>query len=188
MLIGKNLSLKLPTIEDAQLLADWQSDPEVLGDSNDVWPHTRETVEQRMKKQEHNRKEWGNFLICSLDKDERMGMIGYFNPFTLKEFFQGLEIYYTVHPDFRNKGIATQASCILINHLFNAVAVERIQATAVVDNTASCRVLEKAGMQKEGTYRRVSFLHGRYVDLHLYSIVREDWKDERSYRKSRPDF
>ena len=177
MLIGRNLSLKLPTIEDAQLLADWQSDPEVLGDSYDVWPHTRDAVEQSLKKREHSAREKGDFFICSLDKDERMGLIGYFNPFALKDFFQGLEIFYIVHPCFRNKGIATQASCILINHLFNAIPVERIQATAVVDNPASCRVLEKAGMQKEGTYRRVSFLHGRYVDLHLYSIIREDWRD-----------
>jgi hypothetical protein len=29
------------------------------------------------------------------------------------------------------------------------------------------------------------FLHGRYVDMHHYAIVREDWRDEDAYRQGR---
>jgi RimJ/RimL family protein N-acetyltransferase len=43
-------------------------------------------------------------------------------------------------------------------------------------------------MQREGIYRRVIFLHGRCVDMYLYAIVREDWKDEASYRQGRTPF
>jgi ribosomal-protein-alanine N-acetyltransferase len=77
---------------------------------------------------------------------------------------------------------------VLINHLFDATPTERIQATVVVGNEPSQRVLERSGMQRDGIYRKVLFLHGRYVDTHLYSIVREDWEDEQAYRRRRDEF
>ena len=72
-----------------------------------------------------------------------------------------------------------------INHLFNTVRplINRIQATVVVDNNASCRVLEKSGMRKEGVMCGVWFLHGVYRDEHLYSIVRGDWFSDEAYRQ-----
>lgn len=189
MLIGKNIKLRPATVEDAQLLADWSSDPAYLGEFFNIWPMLRARLEQRLvERQKQDLSESGQFMICNLHMTKKMGTIGYFSPFALKEIFKGLEIFYQVHPDFRGQGMATQAACLLVNHLFDATPVERIQATVVVGNDGSCRVLEKAGMQKEGIYRRVFFLHGRYVDMHLYSIVRQDWKDENSYRQVSPEF
>ena len=42
----------------------------------------------------------------------------------------------------------------------------------MVGNAASCRVLEKAGFRRDGLYRAVTFLHGRYTDMYLYAITR----------------
>jgi len=183
MLIGKNLAFKVVTPEDYPLIAKWFSDPNYMGNYYNIWPQTQNQM-QRLSEETKGR---GFYLIVSQEEKQAMGTIGYFNPFTYQGH-QGLEIWYQVHPDFRNKGVATQAACLLINHLFDATPTERIQATVVIGNEASCRVLEKAGMQREGIYRRVSFLHGRYVDLHLYSIVRSDWKDEQAYRQTCSEF
>ncbi len=97
--------------------------------------------------------------------------------------FNGFEIWYQVHQDHRGKGLATQAASMLVNHLFNATSVNRIQATVVVGNDASCRVLEKSGMSKEGVMRGVWFLHGVYRDEYLYSIVRGDWVSDEVYKQ-----
>jgi [ribosomal protein S5]-alanine N-acetyltransferase len=48
-------------------------------------------------------------------------------------------------------------------------------------------VLERIGMRHEGVLRQNTFLRGEYVDLNLYSIVRNDWKSEADYR-TRFDF
>jgi ribosomal-protein-alanine N-acetyltransferase len=181
MLIGKNIYLKPITSQDTQLLSDWWSDPDYMGAYYNLWPVTREDLEGTSE--DEKRREAKKFLIVDRQTDEPVGTIGFWNPFTLDYFFKGLELWWQVHPNFRRRGIATQASCVLINHLFDATPIERIQATVVVGNDHSCRVAEAAGMQQEGQYRKVTFLHGTYVDMHLYSIVREDWKSERSYRK-----
>jgi len=114
--------------------------------------------------------------------------MGFVNPFTIPTLWRALEIWYQVHPKARGNGHASQAACLLVNHLFSTRPLERIQATVVVGNDASCRVLENAGMQRDGVYRRVFFLHGQYVDMHLYSIVRDDWHDEDAYRASQRPF
>lgn len=87
-----------------------------------------------------------------------------------------------ITPRFRAQGFAIQVACVLVNHLFDATPIERLQATVVVGNDASAHVAEAAGMQRDGIYCKVSFLHGRPVDLYLFAIVRDDWKDEQSYR------
>ena len=54
-------------------------------------------------------------------------------------------------------------------------------------NDGSRRVLEHIGMTREGVLRQINLLRGQYVDMHLYSIVRDDWKSEADYR-TRFDF
>jgi [ribosomal protein S5]-alanine N-acetyltransferase len=182
LFIGKRLRLRRPRVADATLIAEWRSDPEYWGPFYNVAEDTTEEWEQRA------RKEWERdnvtLLITATDSGEPVGMIGYWNPFTLTPFFRGLELWYQVQPSARGRGIATEATCILVNHLFNVRPIERLRATVAFGNDASCRVLEKAGMQRDGVYRGAFFLHGRYRDMHLYSIVRADWQSEDAYRET----
>ncbi len=186
MLIGNSIRLRLASIDDAQLVAEWYGDPEYLGEFSNTWPRSRQEWE-RLLGMEKERNDGAFYIIVPSDSEEPLGTAGYWYPFTAK-MFQGLELSYEVHPSSRQKGIATQVACLLVNHLFNSLPVERLQATAVVGNHASHRVLEKAGMQKEGSYRRVTFVHGEYMDMDVYSIVRNDWIDEHAYRQGRGAF
>lgn len=184
MLAGKNISIRPATAEDALLLAGWFSDPAYMGEFNNVWPVTPAQMTRDISMAPSDRS-GGMFVITRNDNGEPAGAIGYFNPYALADFFKGYEIWYQVHPGFRRKGIARQAVSLLINHLFDALPVERLQATIEPENKASIRVIEQAGMQRDGVYRKVTFLHGRYSDMLLYSITREDWGSEEAYRKGR---
>jgi ribosomal-protein-alanine N-acetyltransferase len=181
--VGKRLRLRRLWVEDAPLVAEWRSDPMYWGSHANVYDDTPDEWEKEAKK------DWNSdqmdLLITDRESGEPLGMIGWFAPFNRSPIFRGLEVGYQVHPSARGRGVATEATCILVNHLFNVRPVERIQATVVVGNEASYRVLERAGMKQEGVLRGVSFVNGRYHDLHLYSIVRGDWKDESNYRDGR---
>lgn len=182
MLVGKRLRLRRLRVEDASLVAEWRSDPTYWGSYANVYDETPDEWEKEATK------DWSHdgmdLLITDRESGEPLGMIGWFAPFR-RALFRGLEVGYQVHPSARGRGVATDAICILVNHLFTVRPVERIQATVVDGNEASYRVLEKAGMKREGVLRGVSFVNGRYHDLHLYSIVRGDWQDEAEYREGR---
>jgi [ribosomal protein S5]-alanine N-acetyltransferase len=77
-----------------------------------------------------------------------------------------------------NKGYATEAARALIAHGFVSMALHRIHATCRPANRASVRVLEKAGMQREGYLRENRFVRGKWEDSLLYSIVAGEWKPD----------
>jgi len=65
----------------------------------------------------------------------------------------------------------------MVDYLFLSKETVRIQASADPRNVASQRVLEKVGFKKEGTLRKSLFLKGKWTDLSVYSILREEWKE-----------
>jgi ribosomal-protein-alanine N-acetyltransferase len=186
MLIGKTITLKPVTTDDAQLVADWFSDPAYLGQFFNISPRTHKVIEPWMV--DAHSPDKGAYLITRREQQDPVGMIGFWNPFTSTDIFKGLALWWTLHPRHRHQGFATHAACLLVNHLFDSTPVERLQATVVVGSEASCRIAERVGMQREGIYREVYFLHGRYVYTQLYSIMREDWEGKQAYRRGRDEF
>ncbi len=51
----------------------------------------------------------------------------------------------------------------------------RIQARCFVENIASQRVMEKAGMTFEGINRKSMYIKGQYWDLKVYAILKEEF-------------
>ncbi len=84
-------------------------------------------------------------------------------------------IGYIMHPDHRGKGYATEAVKLLVDYLFRAKQIVRIQAECSPDNHPSVRVLEKAGFIYEGLRRKAVFIQGKYLDGAMYSILRDEW-------------
>jgi len=185
VLIGKNVSLRPITLADQKLRLDWFNEPDFMGPYDNHWTSSLEQMEKGYLEAVHH----GDalYMITSRDQGEPMGEVGYLDRYS-SPHFQGHEIFYVIHPRYRGRGIATQAACVLVNHLFDATPLNRIQAMVVAGNEPSCRVLENAGLTHEGILRGLLFIHGRYVDLHMYSIVRTDWGDEQMYRKARREF
>ena len=75
----------------------------------------------------------------------------------------------------RGKGYGSEAVELLIDHLFRSLALERVGATTDVANAASTRLLERIGLEREGTIRRSLFHHGAWHDVHLYGLTRPEW-------------
>ncbi len=187
MLIGKKLTLRPITLADQKMLVEWYNDPDYMGAYDNHWTSSLEELEKEHQENLHKKDAAHFYMITRRDNGEPLGEIGFFNRLNEPDF-QGQEIGYAVHPAQRGRGIASQAACILVNHLFGATPVNRIQATVVVGNQNSCGVLENAGMAHEGILRGIMFIRGRFVDMHMYSILRSDWCDEAAYRSGRIEF
>jgi ribosomal-protein-alanine N-acetyltransferase len=96
----------------------------------------------------------------------------------------GIEISYELIPEERGKGYGTEAVQLMVDYLFLSKDIARIQATVDVRNKVSQRLLEKTGFQREGTMRKCLFSNGELRDYHLYSILREEWKEPRILTKT----
>src|SRR3984893_10066882 len=86
------------------------------------------------------------------------------------EHWQG-DLGYAVHPDHWGKGYATEALRRILEFGFEDLSLERIWATADVRNVASWRVMEKAGMEREGFMRHHLLVRGAWRDSVLYARI-----------------
>ncbi len=85
------------------------------------------------------------------------------------------EVGYWLGEPFWSRGIATRAVRALSDWAFADFGLLRLHAYVFGDNTASMRVLEKAGFEREGVQRRAVVKSGRVLDQILYGrLASED--------------
>ncbi|MEK5205461.1 MULTISPECIES: GNAT family protein [Psychrobacillus] len=85
------------------------------------------------------------------------------------------EIGYVISKDYWGKGLTTEVAKELVKFGFEEMDLVRVQARCDVENIASARVMEKAGMNFEGIIRKGIFVKGEHRDLKMYSILKEEF-------------
>lgn len=110
-------------------------------------------------------------ILLIVDKaGNLLGFVG-FHP----SMYDAYELSWLIFdPQSRGKGYASEATRMLIDYLFDGMKVNRLEAYIHPDNAASRRLADKCGLKYEGTLRQIWYQHGKYQDLTLYAIVRED--------------
>lgn len=79
-------------------------------------------------------------------------------------------------PIHRGKGYGTDATRILLRFIFRELNMQRVALEVAAFNAPARRAYEKVGFQLEGTLRRFMFRDGRYWDLYIMAILREEWE------------
>lgn len=85
------------------------------------------------------------------------------------------EAGYSLNRRFWNQGVMTEALGALIEYGFTCMNLNRIEAQHETENPASGTVMRKCGMLREGTLRQRMINKGKYVDVELYAILRQDY-------------
>ena len=80
--------------------------------------------------------------------------------------------YYIGEP-YWGKGMGTSAVQQVCRYIFEHTDIIRIFAEPFAQNTASCRVLEKAGFQLEGILYSNAVKNGKVLDMKMYALLRK---------------
>lgn len=89
----------------------------------------------------------------AIEQKDAQGVIGEIFVDDFSERNSWCEVDYKLGPAFWARGYAAEALRAVTAYLFNEVGFHRVQAKCSVCNTASERVLQKAGMCREGILR-----------------------------------
>jgi RimJ/RimL family protein N-acetyltransferase len=169
-----DVRLRPVTREDVAYLVDKQT-PEVTAPYN--WFGFRSEVEvvRRLEEDGFLGDLYGK-LIVEVDTDDGPVPIGDVSwhavDYGPPPASQAWNIGITLSPEWRRKGLGTQAQRMLADYLFGTTRAERVEASTDVQNIAERRALERAGFSFEGILRRAQFRGGTWRDLALYSLVR----------------
>ena len=101
-----------------------------------------------------------------------VGSIGVFRQGNIHR--QIAELGHYIAEEYWGKGIMTEAVKQICECVFDKSDIIRMYAEPFVYNIASCRVLEKAGFQYEGTLRSNAVKNGKVIDMKMYSLLKTE--------------
>ena len=166
------LVVRAPRLTDAPAIFErWDHDADVMRYLRRPPETSLEQTEQKVK-QAIEQRSGGVALpwVLSLpDDDVPLGFIG------LIPDGHMAELSYVLARDAWGRGYASEAARAVIQTALDLPGVHRVWAMCDVGNIASAHVLEKIGMQREGTLRRYAVrpaLGPEPRDAHLYARVR----------------
>lgn len=84
------------------------------------------------------------------------------------------ELGYELHPSAWGKGLMSEAARTVVQCGFDDFSLNRIEAWTLPGNTASDRVLEKAGFQYEGTLRQKARFKEAFHDFRMFGCLAGD--------------
>lgn len=96
-----------------------------------------------------------------------------------------LELGYWLAPEHWDRGLATEAARALVVFGFEKLGAEAVNSGHFLDNPASGRVLEKAGLRGNGMARQWSEARQDFVDAQRYLLTRESWVKAREHAAER---
>lgn len=161
---------------DADAVFELDSDPQVIRYTSPAGPGTIEQVRQETLPR----------LMGYYMKDDRFGFwaaedracgdfLGWFHLRPTNWLKTELELGYRLRRAVWGRGLATEGSRALVDKAFAQLDAKRVIASAVAENAASIRVMEKVGMEKEK-----SFVYpGTGWLAVVYGIARDDWERKR---------
>lgn len=114
---------------------------------------------------------WG---IIHKELGKLIGTIGY-HVWSVQHGFA--EVGYALSKEFWNKGYTTEAFSEVINFGFEHMALKRVEATCMLPNNSSEKVMQKCGLKFEGILRQRLFAKGEFHDLKMYSMLRSEWEN-----------
>ena len=86
------------------------------------------------------------------------------------------EIGYALARAHWGHGYVTEALRAMLDHGFDTLGLNRIEADVDPRNTGSARVLEKLGFQKEGYMAERWIVQGEPADTVWYGLLKRHWK------------
>ncbi|MEM7192073.1 MAG: GNAT family protein [Pseudomonadota bacterium] len=90
---------------------------------------------------------------------------------------QSCTLGYWVGAQHARQGFMTAAVRGIVPFVFNTLELHRLEAACLPTNTASVRLLERVGFQREGMARRYLRINGDWRDHVLYALLETDMRD-----------
>lgn len=99
---------------------------------------------------------------------------------TIDSYNLSAEIGYVISDKYWNMGLATEAGSALLDFAFNTLGLHRVHARCFEGNDASEKVQQKLGMKYEGMMRDSIFKNGKFCNIKMQSILKQEWEQLKS--------
>ena len=152
----------------------WENDPKVRIYARNIIPKTAEDMkklleppEGRMLKKEISFEVWhksdkkaiGFGEVADIDWYDQKGWLGLI----------------IGEPEYWGQKIGEEVTRLMVKYAFNELNLFKIYAGINSANIGSWRCAEKNGLTREAVFKKEAYVNGKYFDVFVYSLFKEDW-------------
>ena len=169
----ERIFLRESTFDDCEYFAKWEQMENVTEFFTiDKGRNYEEVVTEFINRQEDEDKI--QLTICSKDNDLPIGRIYVSN---IDSHYDSLDItrIYIADKAIRGTGLGEEALRAALKLAFEDMNMERFTLDHFTGNQIASRLYLKVGFQYEGVMRHGGKKDGRYIDLHLMSMLRDEY-------------
>ncbi len=178
MIYGKRIRLRAIERTDLPTFVRWLNDPEVI---DNLYLYTPMSLGQeenwytRILAQPVDEQP----LVIEVKEESDYTMIGTLAFVEIKWHDHSAEVGISIgEKSYWNKGYGTEAMKTLIRYGFDKVGLNRIWLRVYESNPRGIQAYKKAGFIHEGTMRQARWKDGKFIDMHVMSVLRSEWKEE----------
>jgi RimJ/RimL family protein N-acetyltransferase len=175
----KRLILRSFQNDDLEALIAYRSDPQVARYQGWNAPYARQDaaafVDEMCSKQPGVQGEWYQIAVQHQAGGPIVGDCAFH---ILPQDARQAEIGFTLARQHWGQGYASEALQALLGYLFDDLNLQRVRAICDVENSASTRVLERAGMRQEGYFIENIWFKGRWGSEYSYAMLQREWRDQ----------
>jgi RimJ/RimL family protein N-acetyltransferase len=180
-LVGRRILLRPFSRDYLPYIQKWSNDAELRRLIGEVGPMSRADTEKWCRELLADKdRVW--FAIV-LKKGDRVigeaGLLRMFKPWRSTDM-----TIIIGERDAWGKGYGREAGRLLLDYAFEHLGLHRVSIGVVGSNKNALRFWKNLGFKKEGTIRKNDFIRGEWRDRHLFSILREEWKEPKILTKT----
>ncbi|MGJ9457382.1 GNAT family N-acetyltransferase [Oceanobacillus sp. CF4.6] len=178
----KRLVLRKITKEDANSVLNYLSDEEVMKYYGlEPFKSINDALDEISWYQSIQKSKTGiRWGITLKEEAVVIGSCGFHN--NVSQHFR-TEIGFELSKEQWGKGIAAEAVKAIISYGYEHMNFRRIEALIEPPNLSSQKLVEKLGFIREGLLRNYEFTCGKFDDLYMYSLLKQDFDKCFSYSR-----
>lgn len=171
----ERLTLRKFTFDDAQDMFEYSSEPDL---TRFVPWETHKSINDTNKFLNYILTQYsqGKLSPWAIEYKEIKKVIGTIDFVAWSTAHHRAEIGFILSKDYWGRGLIVEASSKVIKFGFENMELNKIEASCMVENTQSQRVLQKLGMRLEGILRNKYLIKGKFRDMATYSILKMEYQ------------
>ncbi|NLF51945.1 MAG: GNAT family N-acetyltransferase [Leptolinea sp.] len=177
MLTGKRIRLRALEPTDLVHLTRWKNDPDVI---ENLLINTPSSIndEQRRYEELMKRPDEEHPFAIELNEQNQWVLIGTTRFHTIDWKNRSVEFGVCIgEKEHWNKGYARDAVRLLLRHAFNNLNLNRVFLYVFETNERARKMYTATGFVEEGRLRQDIYKNGRYLDVLVMSVLRNEWQD-----------
>ena len=171
---GKKVRLRGIELSDLDFFFNWNMETETQRNLDWIWfPQSSSSVEEWIKTISLKKGENDEYFFVIEDLEGNA--VGTISTNSINKINGSFKYGIAIVDSERSKGYASEAILILLNYFFKELRYHKVNVEVYEFNDSSNNLHKKLGYKKEGQLREVKFTDGKYWDVIIYGMTRNEF-------------